>query len=492
MVLSALGVPRISPLAVQRRRLQRWLQAYAAYPARLIFAPAGCGKTTLLEQYTAASPGRTLYYSIPQGADEESVAAEIGALLRDEPEGRVELIVDHVDNGDAGVAEYLRQLVEDAGANVGLVYAGRSRERFQSARLIARGLAALCDTRRLAFDVEDARLLAEACGIEATDLGLRRLVEDTDGWPLALCQAVRMAAAESGTLTGAYELWRDRSAPFMRDFLFEQLSPASEEDRRLFWSLYEGKVEGSSAAQRLEPKGLFIFDDGHGALRLFRPLRPGNAQAANADASQRQPLGAPLVVRMFRSFEATIDGKRIDWVRRRDQQILKYLMLKPDGRATRDEIASVFWNDTERHLATQSVRTACSTIRKAFAGIVGPSAVDDYFRAVPDLQIDLRYTVCDVRRFIAHVADGRACMTNGDEQGAAMHFRAAEKLYAGDLLELESAEPWFAEAAQSLREQSAFVLEQLAEIAERRGEYSAARQYAHMRARMSEHRLQHA
>jgi DNA-binding SARP family transcriptional activator len=183
------------------------------------------------------------------------------------------------------------------------------------------------------------------------------------------------------------------------------------------------------------------------------------------------------MVRLFRSFEARIDGREIPWVRRRDQQIVKYLLLKPNGTATRSELASVFWADTDRHCATQSVRTACSTIRKAFAAIVGPASVDLYFRTAPDIQIDLRNVVCDVRRFIAHVGDGDAEFERANIQDAAMHYRAAEKLYAGNLLEFDAPEPWILAHAASLSDKFMQVLERLGIMAAEHEELTTATQY---------------
>lgn len=59
-----------------------------------------------------------------------------------------------------------------------------------------------------------------------------------------------------------------------------------------------------------------------------------------------------------------------------------------------------------------------------------------------------------------------------------MHLRAAEKLYSGDLLELEASEPWFAAQARHLQELYVFALESLGEMALESGDFSTAQQYA--------------
>jgi DNA-binding SARP family transcriptional activator len=224
--------------------------------------------------------------------------------------------------------------------------------------------------------------------------------------------------------------------------------------------------------------GLFIYEDGD-QLRPYRALQPPAASVSGSNAPAAEPPAiSPLIVHLFQSFEAKLGGRDIPWVRRRDQQIVKYLLLKPDGKASRTELASVFWSDTDRHLATQSVRTACSTIRKAFASIVGYAAVDAYFRTAPDVQIDLSHVVCDVRRFTAHVVDAESCFNRGDREGATMHYRAAEKLYAGGLLDFEATEPWFATHARILRDRYVMLLERLGDFALETNDLNAALEYA--------------
>lgn len=229
--------------------------------------------------------------------------------------------------------------------------------------------------------------------------------------------------------------------------------------------------------RRLEACGLPIYDDGADMLRPYRVLRP---QAPRQSTAEERPFTSPMMVRMFRSFEAQIDGRDIPWVRRRDQQIVKYLLLKPDGKASRTELASVFWSDTDRHQATQSVRTACSTIRKAFAAVVGYAAVDTYFRTTPDVQIDLTHVACDVRRFVAHIADADNAYVRDDKASMAMHYRAAQKLYLGPLLPFEASEPFFAAQANLMQERYVLALERLGDMAFDEGQYVEAQQYAHL------------
>lgn len=471
------SMPRLTPLTIRRPRIERWLEAYSRYPLRLLVAPPGSGKTSAILKYCAETGRDAVYHCLPENADAQFVRRTLGKALTGSPARCSEIVIDEIDNGTPEALAELAQLVETAPENVTLVYIARSRECIDVRRLLARGVAALCDARRLAFDAEELRTLAEACGLTASDLELRRLAEDTDGWALAASSAIRTAAAESETLDRAYQLWRSQSQTFLREFAAAEVNRAPEQLQRAFWDLYEGRATvGIPVMRELEGHGLFIIDDGRDAMRLYRPLRPFTPKPSVPMVSAT--VTPPFMVRMFRTFEARIDGREIPWVRRRDQQIVKYLLLKPNGTATRAELASVFWGDTDRHLATQSVRTACSTIRKAFAAIVGPADVDLYFRTAPDIQIDFNNVVCDVRRFLAHVNDGDADFEHGNVQDAAMHYRAAEKLYAGRLLEYDAPEPWIAPHASALSDRFMQALERLGTLAVENEELNTATQYA--------------
>jgi DNA-binding SARP family transcriptional activator len=181
---------------------------------------------------------------------------------------------------------------------------------------------------------------------------------------------------------------------------------------------------------------------------------------------------------MFGRFEAAIDGRRIEWIRRREAQLFKYLLLKPNGGATRAELRSVFWPEGDYHLATQSLRTASSNIRKALAAIVGYANVDRYFSSRGDIAVNLERAVVDVRRFAAHVTDGDAEYERGNDSEALAHYRAAESLYGGDLLSGEYPEAWYAPRTEMYKVMYGRVLERLGKNHEEAGRYRHAREYA--------------
>lgn len=484
-------LPRVAPSTVRRSRLERWLATHVAVPLRLLVAAAGSGKTTLLLKYLPNSTVDAGYCALPENTSLpkflELIAAalalprvphsydELVTALRSAIGAPTELAIDDVDNGSPEVLACLKQIVEDAPEHLTFIYTSRSRDAIDAKTWVARGLGVLCDHRRLAFDPAETELLAETCGVPCTHLEIGRLLEESEGWAIVLSGAVRAAAEDNRSLSDAYEHWRVRYGQVFTEFIAADLDRAPEEDRALVRSLIAGAtIDDSQRLHRLEAQGLFVIADDDD----YRPYRPIRQLRGRVRLSPSARL-SPLIVRMFGRFEAQIDSADVSWIRRRDQQFIKYLLLKPTGSATRAELASVFWPDADRQLAAQSVRTACSNIRKAIAAIVGYACVDLYFTADPDVSLNLTNVVADVRRFSAHVGDGDASFDRGDVQEAAVHYRAAEELYSGRLLDGDPPESWFTGHAQVLEEQYVIVLERLAQTSFDEGDMKSASDYAY-------------
>lgn len=491
-MLLARPTARLAPKTLRRPRLERWLAGQALLPLRLVVAPAGMGKTTLLLQYLEGSEHAGAYVALDRGATPEKFFAALGAALnlRKAPATYIdalvalrqaagssvlELAIDDADNADPNTLELLQKLVENVPEGVSLMYAARSREALGSARWIAGGFGALCDARRLAFDRTDLAMYCDANGVAYSHADIARLLDETDGWAVVVSGAVRAAIEDERSLHDAYENWRHAYGEVFLEFVVAEVQHAADEDRALVQSLINGvTVNDADALRRLEARGLFVINDGTGV----RPLRA--MQQARAVPTKGVETSVPMVVRMLGRFGVQIAGRNVEWIRRRDQQIVKYLLLRPGATATRQELASTFWPGANRQLAMQSVRTACSNIRKAIAGAVGYARVDRYFRAADTaVVIDLGNVVTDVGRFTAHAMAGDSSYERGDLGDAATHYLAAEKIYAGRLLEDDAPEKWFAAQAATLEDRFALVLERLAEAAYESGDIKHAAEYAY-------------
>ncbi|HVA27915.1 MAG TPA: BTAD domain-containing putative transcriptional regulator [Candidatus Baltobacteraceae bacterium] len=489
MLLTQL-VPRLAPATVRRARLERWLATHASLPLRLLVAPPGTGKTTLLLQRLANVP-LGAYCAVPEDASPDDFIAAIGSALglAHAPAGYVELLVamrriaatqplelaiDDLDRARGDARAMAMKLVENLPENVSLIYCSRMREAVDAKNWVARGLAALCDARRLAFDVADIAALADACGVAYSNAELARLLEESDGWAIVVGGAVRAAADDERSLGDAYERWRGLYGEVFLDFIVAETERAQPEDGALVRALMNGSaIADPNALHRLEARGLFVLND-KGVMRPFKALQQARAvPVSDVDTS------IPMVVRMLGRFSVSINGRDVEWVRRREAQIVKYLLVRQGASATRAELVDAFWPRVEKQLAAQSVRTACSNIRKALASIVGYARVDRYFRASTTIVLDLSSVVTDAGRFTAHAMAGDSFYNAGDLAEAAQQYQAAEKIYAGRLFGEDALEPWFEQSAAALETRLGIILERLAEYTFAKGDMKHAAEYAY-------------
>ena len=487
--------PRLEQSVVRRQRLEDWIGRFSNVPVRFLIGPAGFGKTTAMVGYLRASQTKGLYCTLRSGATAADVWASIGAAIQAECElgevpagghedvlraldacAPVELAIDCSGSPDADGVAAIARLIEDLPDGVALLIAGRSRSTFDVGTLVAQGMASLCDAERLAFDAAEIRHLAEACNVRYTPGDLSKLLDASDGWPLVVSGALRKAAEDGCDLAGALENWRDRYGHFFTEYVAAALDGAPESEAAIVRQLMAGSAcRDENKLEALEMEGLFVVHD----VRGYRPLRAlARMRASRHSVPSRLSGVTPLHVRMFGRFQADLDRHPIEWIRRRDQQIFKFVALSRTGSVSRTELTQTFWPNAEKHLVAQSLRTACCNIRKAIANAAGTDKVDDYFLADGDVSLNLGNVIVDVRRFIAHANDGDAQFERNELRAAYAHYRTAEQLYAGSLLLGEAAEPWFAAQGSLLDERNITVLERLAEIAVELGDYGAAANHA--------------
>ncbi|MGP6159518.1 MAG: AAA family ATPase, partial [Vulcanimicrobiaceae bacterium] len=396
----AANLPRLSPGVLHRARIESWLERNASRPLRFLCGPAGLGKTTALTLYLGPRP-RAFYLTLsdveaPEQLREQlaraagilplfgSFAAMVTALAAEAP---CEIAIDGL---DAATPELLEELAELAAAlpeGASLLFAARSRNVIDMRRFLANGLAAMLDASQLAFDADELACLAEFHHVAYVPADVARLLEETDGWPIVAAWVIRDADETGAPLAGAYDRWRRRAGRLFNEFMLDELRALDPPSRAALHAVLSGASDDADALAALEAQGLFVQFTGDG-YRMYRVARQFEAGVKPAPETESEPPRL-LVVRMFGRFEAEIGGRRIEWTRRREAQLFKYLLLKPNGSATRAELRSVFWPEGDYHLATQSLRTASSNIRKALAVIVGYANVERYFSSRGDISVNL-------------------------------------------------------------------------------------------------------
>ena len=437
-------LPKLAPDVIHRERLSLWLAEHADFPLRLLAAPAGCGKTTALVLYATRARFPAAYVSLQHGDGAAAIRAAVcdalgiaaapdtesllGALA---PLGRREILVDDADRASDDGRHLLQRLVFDGPENVTFLYASRTREVFETTRLISLGLAALCGGGRLAFTPDEAaRFVDSSRVVRGNERDVARLVMDTDGWPFALCSTIRDAASSGRTLDGALERWQRANGGLINEFVDAALAahePAlAARARRLF----DGEPADDATLDRLEARGMFVqLVDG-----VCRPYRVISRLARVASPSPASTL-LPFAVELFGAPQVRFDGQRVEWIRRRDGQIFTYLALRPDGRASRRELIQAFWPDADPVLGAQSLRSACSTMRRALAAVTGHAALAHYVSFGDEIALNLDVFTVDARRVRAHVADADDAANRDDLDAAADHAAAALRIVRGAFLD---------------------------------------------------------
>lgn len=469
------SLPRQGPTIVRRARIEEWLERFKGAPVRFLMAPPGFGKTMALLDYLRHRAANGYYCALAAGATKEALWSELAgalgvdggfaaqeelvqALVERAP---LELAIDCTGVPAADSIAAILRLVEEVPEGVSLLIACRSRAAFQVRDLVSRGLASLCDAERLAFCSDEIRHLAETCGVRFVHADVVRLLEQTEGWPLVASGAICKAAEDNCSLHEAFGNWRTRRGHFLNEFIATVLADAPEEHAALVYKLMAGsQIDEPQQLQALEEQGLFVTHTADG-YRALRALSRSNLYRRYASALP----ASPMQVRLFGWFEAEIEGRPIPWIRRRDREIFQYVALKSGGIASRAELGEAFWPGVEKHLVAQSLRTACSNIRKAIAHLVGFDQVETYFRTGhSDVSIDPDNVVVDVKSFIAHANDGDEQYDRGELEAALVHYHLAEGLHTGSLLIGHGSGTWVALHAASLEQRHLTNLERLSEI----------------------------
>ncbi len=474
-------MPRLGPFNIRRNALEEWLARFKDVPVRFLIAPPGFGKTLALLSYLHCLKTPGIYCAVSASSDMEAFWQALGKALGVEAGPRsydelramlsarapMELAFDFEDVPCDEAAAVLRRLMCDLPVDVSLLIACRSRAPFDVTHLVNDGTAVLCDAERLAFDANEIRQLAEICSVPFKQTDVHRLIEATDGWPQVVSGAIRKATEDSCDLAHAYDNWRTHRGHLFHEFVAARSEHVSILENNLMQQIMAGsRVDDRTQLQMLEEQGLFVIHTPAG----YRPLRALSHRGLGDRYAERASSVLPMHVRLFGWFSAEIDRRQVEWVRRRDRQIFEYVALQANGRASRADVSATFWPDGDKALAGQSLRTACSGIRRAIANIVGIDLVDAYFKTGDDISIDLNNVVVDVNRFIANADEGDVQYRRGQRRAAAGHYRRAASIHRDDLLIADSHEPWVRTPNAAFERRNAELLKRMAEFATPDGE----------------------
>ena len=306
-----LSAPRARSGMVERRRLDRALDAAGGAVLTLVAAPPGYGKTTAVRSWCASRDTAFAWVTLDRGDNDPSrfwryVATAVDrvrqglgapALRRlDDPGPGIANPIDELMNG---IAAYERELVlvlddmqhvtdaeclelidyglERLPANARLIILTRIDPALKLAQLRARGDLVELRADQLAFTAEEAtELLVERGGVELATGDVELLRERTEGWPAALFLAGYWLRGVDDPHAAACEFGGNHR--FVADYLGREVIASLDDDTRAFLlrasvlgrftaELCDGVLDRSdsgSVLAELEQANLFVTRLEHG------------------------------------------------------------------------------------------------------------------------------------------------------------------------------------------------------------------------------------
>jgi LuxR family maltose regulon positive regulatory protein len=213
---------------VPRPRLVRALRRAGA-PLIAVVAPAGYGKTTLLCEWAEHDRRSFAWVSADEtDNDHRRLAAKLAGAVAARGAGHRVLIVDdvHVLHERAAL-DALAAIIRDAGPELTVVLASRSRIALPIARLREQRLVCELGPRDLAMGRGEAAMLLRLCGLDLDRNGVETLLSRTEGWPAGLSLAALALGDRAGVPDAPKRFGgQDRVvADYLRDEVLADLAP---------------------------------------------------------------------------------------------------------------------------------------------------------------------------------------------------------------------------------------------------------------------------
>jgi hypothetical protein len=355
------------------------------------------------------------------------------------------VIVDQVDEVSVEARELLRRAVRNGPKTTQFIITARG----DRIRDVAGPFGRICDPALFRFDADELSRLCEANGVTFTSPEIELALQMTNGWATALADTVRSARPGPLPLADAVKDWRNGGGAVVQSIVERMLEVAAPHDAALL-TIVLAEPQRATPAQLAELAGCGLFVDVVAGRPQLNPVvAAGGRDVARARLRHDDPPdGDAAFLTLFGSFRMTLQGSEVRFSRRRDRQIIAYLALAPEGRATRTELFDAFWPRADRDSRSQGLRTACSMIRSALARCTGREHVDKYFRVEGGAVIlGMEHLTCDLHAFEAEIARATEAELAGDGARAGSAWAAAAALYTAPLLDDEPPAAWIAERA---------------------------------------------
>ncbi len=290
--------PRLREGTVRRDRLVRRLAQTAHVPLTLLVAPAGYGKTTLLEHWLEHDPRHIAWLSIDEADDDaDRLVASVSVALDNlvpsdslvELANTVEqcdepfvLVLDDLHRVRSREAHRVIMAIADAvPAGSQVVAAGRQEPDLPIGRLRAQGRLVDLRARDLVLTPREASAVLSLAGLELAPEDVLLLHERTEGWPAGLYLAALSLRGRRDTQRAVARFGGDDR--LLSDYLREELLGDLDDERAAF-------LELTSVLDELSGPVCDAVLDRSGSGRLLRELSRSNLLVVpldDADSSYR-------------------------------------------------------------------------------------------------------------------------------------------------------------------------------------------------------------
>jgi DNA-binding SARP family transcriptional activator len=180
-------------------------------------------------------------------------------------------------------------------------------------------------------------------------------------------------------------------------------------------------------------------------------------------------------VEIFREFARPLAADA--WTTRRARDILCFIASRRHHRASKDVIIDTFWGETDIEVVEKNFHPTVSHIRKALNSNQ-PLKQNFILYRDGDYQLnpELSYKI-DIEEFDQLVTQGENARRSRQFDDCIQAFERAVNLYRGEFAQ-GSYEPWVDEQRSYYREQYLHLMESLAAVAEKRGDWGQSLQLA--------------
>ncbi len=436
---------RLQPVIIGRPRIDAWLRRNRDLPLRVLFAPAGYGKTDCVIRYLRSLDTIAAFISCDAGTSEkalyEKIADAVGLgifsgreefLIQLAELPKSEIAIDALDLASTEALQAFSQLIFAIGENVRFIVGTSSRRAIVASRIFTQGLGVILDQRSLEFAASETLQLCNELGAKASAEEIEKLLGCAEGWPALIAAIVREAATNDIPLGGTLQTWSIGSAQAFRDLVAEECARREPRIRDIFGRAISGSDVAIDEWRELKRCGMFTVEDDTG-YRLIRPVAALFAKHTDESAAGQSTSQHSLTATFLGRFSVAFGGKPVQWKRRRDTEIFAHLLMQPEYSATREQLMARFWTGADKHLAAQSLRTACSNIRKALGDVVGSENVSNYFATSSKITILPDCIVRDIDLFESLANEAAYAYSHNNLKEALALFSSSEELYRNEV-----------------------------------------------------------